>query len=376
MARAKEVAVLNIGSHYVSVAVGLRLNDRMFGIRGLGQADYLGYDSNFWYDGSEIESAVRQAYLKAERKAGVRISKLGTMYVGLPAMFCVVKEAEVSAEFNKMRKITSADVSAMINGANPFRNDADYIVIEKSVCYFTVDSAHDLMDPIGLEARKLKVRVSVVAAEKKILDFFKEIFARLGIRDFKFTNSFYAESIYLYSPETRDKKVLFADIGYLATSLAFLRGDGIQHMVTIPMGGAHIISDISYYFGIEYEQAEEVYAKLDLAWGAQTMDTYGIETDRGRLELPMVKVNEVAAARIEEIARYLRECIRVLPYNSSHMPLGLAGSGIANIRGAREMLSRKVGKTVDIEVPAVPGYEKSEYSQIAGLVSYAIKNRK
>lgn len=379
MGRSKEVAVLNIGSHYVSVAVGVKLNERMFGIRGMGQATYLGYDEESWYDGSEIESAIRMAYLQAERKAGVKISKLGTLYVGLPSMFCQVRETEVVVEFSKKRKITSSDVSSVINRANPFRSEMDYIVIEKSISYFYLDNVEKikLMEPVGLEARNMTARVAVVAAERRVLDFFNEIFARIGIKDFKYTNSVFAEANYLYSPETRDNRVLFVDLGYLATTVAFARGDGVQHMVTIPMGGAHIISDVSYYFGIDYDLAEEVYGKLDLAWGAQPMDTYGVDTDLGLLELPMIKVNEVAAARIEEIALYVKHCIQTSPYKyPSHLPLGLTGSGIANIRGAKELLSRKVGKSVDVEVPSAPGYEKAEYSQIASLVDYAIRRKK
>ncbi len=371
MSRAKEVAILNIGSHRITAVFAEKVNDRMFVVKGIGEAEYYGYDAASWYDGSEIANAVSLAIDRAEVQSGCRLKKTGFMYVALPSMFCMTIACRVGTEFNKPRKISAQDVSQLQLRANPFNCDMERIVIEKAVCYYELDSVKKVVEPIGLEAKTITALVSVIAAERKIMDFFNRIFLSMGIKSYRYINSTYAEMMYLFVPAIRDKRVIFADIGYLATTVAFMRGDGVQYMVSIPMGGAHIISDIAYYFGVDYEVGEKIFSKLDLTYGAEPVDTYSAGED-GIPDLPRLKVNEIVTSRLEDIARYVRRALDGSPIQyPPYLPLYISGDGITGIRGAKELLARKVGRNVEEAVPSTPGYGKPQYSAALGAVFYA-----
>ena len=85
-----------------------------------------------------------------------------------------------------------------------------------------------------------------------------DLLNHLGVRIDYFIPEPLAEALYLLTAEKRDSFAALVDIGYYSTNVSLIYGDSILYFATIPMGGGHITSDISYAMKVEAETAEQL----------------------------------------------------------------------------------------------------------------------
>jgi len=373
MFRSRQIAVLDIGSKNITFAFCSRINTRMLSVDGEGTCSYYGYDDTNWYDGSEILNAVKSAIDKAEISSREKLKDNCYVYVNLPSMFSVAKCEDITLSWPKPHKVSIQDVNDMMHGANPFAKDMEKFVIEKSVCYYSLDEVKKVVEPVGMTVNSIVAHISVIAVERKVLEFFNRIFAEIGIANYRYINSTYAEAMNLFSPSQRDKRVIVADIGYLATTVAFLRGDGIEHMATFHMGGGFIPSDLSYCFDIDFDLAEALTEKIDLTDQVSINEKYRVVFDEKENFFLKNQTNDITATRIGEIGKYIKRIIDEEPFNYKNSNiLYLTGEGISSIRGGKEIIGRVVGKMVMEVGPELPSYTKPMYSTLIGGINYAV----
>ncbi|MDR1939405.1 MAG: hypothetical protein LBQ40_01240, partial [Clostridiales bacterium] len=261
MPKNDRVAVLDVGSEKIRAAVAEK-DGQHISVCGTGEAEYSGFYEGAWLDPSEIKAAVLSAVSRAESASGSGIKKL---FVGVPAQFCYAECKESVLFFEKPRKISGDEIALLFKKGEKFPDDDAYANITVAPVYFLLADNKRIIEPRGAVSDKIKALVSYVRCKKTFIGEIESILNAAGI-EAEFVSSVWAEIMYLFAPEQRDRYVLFADAGYIASEVALLRGDGILALNGFSLGGGHITADIADLFEISFGQAQRVKAFADITY--------------------------------------------------------------------------------------------------------------
>jgi cell division protein FtsA len=363
---AQDIAVLDFGSGKIDVLIGERGVNNTICINGMGECDYAGFADGEWFEPDQLGYAIGHAINNAETNSRTKIKRL---YVGVPGEFTTVVCRDVSISLTKKRKVTEADVDMLHEQGDVFRNNPDYTVINIGPVYYTLDDDRRLVQPVGMTSNKLGGHISYVLAENRFIHFVGKILEELGIESIEFVSSVLAEELLLFDDITRDQYVVLIDVGYITTSVAVGRGDGLLGLYNFSLGGGHITGDLAMAFGISFSQAESLKRKVVLSLNASDADVYEITDRDSRIPFPAKTVNEIVMERIKLIASTIEKCLSKCEYDyPDYIPYHLTGGGLSYLKGARDYLSKRLNKPVEIVSPSFPPFSRPHMSSGIGLM--------
>jgi cell division protein FtsA len=363
MPKNSEIAVLDIGSGKIRAAVAVKNSRISVEIRGIGEADYAGYSEGEFLEPEGLKEAIFTAVTKAEASAGSKIKKI---FVGVPAEFTYSVCREPALLFEKERKITNDEISALFKKSDRFDNDGEFVTVNASPVYFLTGDNKRIIEPRGLSTDKIKALVSYVRCPKTFIDGIRSAFDGHSIET-EFVSAVLAEILYLFEPRERDRYVLFADAGYISSGMAILRGDGILHLASFSMGGAHISADVSELFKIPFGEAEFIKSRIDLNNLDESVKIKSASFDG---EISGKDMRDVITARLSDFADTFKFCIKNSLYDCpTHVTMYLTGGGLSYLKGVKEFLAEALGRNVEIIAPNLPKYDKPHYSALFGLIN-------
>ncbi len=358
----KKVAVLDIASDVITLVVqDGKLADN-FNFKASREYDGF-YDGDF-LDKEGLFKVVASLVGECEKAT---FSKIQEVLVGVPGEFTAVTCKEVAEDFGVRRKITERDEENLLQRGEP--KGASFTTISASAVYFELDDGTAIVTPSGAESQSLRAMVSYITCENSFVNLFNAIAEQLGLR-FNYTSSVHAELMCVCPDDLRDRGVILVDVGYTTTSVAYAYGDGILHSLSFSLGSGHIAGDLFDVIGIPYHHAYALLNTINLNVHPRSDDAYVVSIDGEMAYYNVNEVNEVAIARVRNIAENVIKAL-----NLSEYPIGddtvvlLTGSGIAHIAGAKEQVSTILNRVVEILVPEVMQFNKPRYSQLAGLIS-------
>lgn len=370
--RANDVTVLDIGSEKITVFYGSKSVNNTFNVKASASVPYEGFADGEWLNEENLPSVIEKAIKEVEESARIRIRKL---FIGVPGEFTTAVAKEVSIAFDRKRRVTDRDIDDLYERGNTYKDHKRYATINYSAIYYTLDDNRRLIDPIGLATVKLNGLISYVLCERKFLRVVNGVMKSLGMKEVEFISSVWAESMYLFEEEQRDRTVILADVGYITSSVVVARGDGLLYMSSFSCGGAHITGDITLNFNIPYSHAEQLTTKINLKRKVDDNDVYVVNVKENSFEYPAVEVNEIAKTRLTFLGQAINKCLARCSYDCPlHLPVFITGGGITQIQGAKELLSRITGRSVDFIEPKDPNYAKPYYSSTLGLMEIASKH--
>lgn len=361
----EDVAVLDFGSSTITVIIGRRGLNNGLEVVGKGETEYAGFCEGEFFRPEQLGQAIAKSISTAEAAAKSKISKL---YIGVPGDFTVCSCKNVESNFgNKRHKITDADVKELHDQGDTFRDKA-YTLINVQPIYYTVSNERRLIEPVGLLSDKLSGQISYLLAETKFINLVKGIMSTIGIEDIEFVSSVLAEALFLFDDIKRDQYVVLIDVGYITTSVAVARGDGLLSLHSFSLGGGNIAGDLANYFHIPFAEAEALKRRVTLTLAVSENDFYEVSE-----RYPAAIVNEIVTARIAVIARTIRKCLDLCEYViPESVPYSLTGGGISYIRGAKEVLADRLKKPIEIVAPRIPQMEVPLWSSSLGLLDLAL----
>lgn len=369
MPKTNDIAVLDIGSKKITVLIGEKTNKDIYNIKGFGECNYSGFSGGQWFSQDDLRAAVAKAMNIAEVDAGVKIKKL---YIGVPAEFCAVACKEVSLVKAKNGRVSDADINALYQKGDTFSANPQFITINYSSIYYTLDDApRRYVEARGLIASKLTGFVSYILCEKSFCELFENIVADLRLKEIEYVCSSWAEAISLFTPEQRAKYLILADIGYITSSVAIVREDGLLNLASFSLGGGHIESDLTMLFEIPFDIAREVKSKVDISL-EYSDDAFYEAGENGKYHLCANDVNEVVRARLDTFIEYINEGLNYSEYDCPKFAtVYLTGGGVSAVRGAKEYIAAKLKKSVEIIAPSIPRFNKPHYSSAISTLDVA-----
>lgn len=369
MARNNLISVMDIGSKQISVFIGTKGVNDIFVVKAKSEIEYEGYQDGEWLDIKNLGSILFKAIKEAQEAAGIIIKKL---YLGVPGEFTSVVTKEIITRYPKPHTITPYDLDKLYEEGNIYNKNPNYIAINSAPIFYTLDNQTRLVDPSGMKVKELKGLISFVLCSRLFYKPISEILLKIGIREIEFISSSWAEGMYLFDDDTRDKSVLLADIGYISSTLSYLRGDGILYQRSFSLGAGHIDADLMRVLEIPYDQALALRMKVNLSLQASEYDSYDIFAHGKRDRVAITYVQSIVSARILDIAEIIRDCIEDCEYDCpKYIPIYLTGCGITSINGSKDIIMTTTCRGVELIAPNVPDHSKPDYSSVFGVMYIA-----
>jgi cell division protein FtsA len=368
----QESSILDFGSGKLTVLVGARGVNGSINLLGTGEAQYGGFMNGEFLEPEKLKEAIAYAINNAETTSRIRIKQL---FVGMPGEFTAAVVNDANLNFAKKRRVCTGDVDELFAiGRENIEGDNVYEIINQGAVYFQTDDDRQTVTPEGLTTGKLSARLSYVLGERRFIELVRRILTELDIKDTEFVSGTLAEALYLFTPEQRDRCALLLDVGYITSTLALARGDGLVNLQSFSLGGAHITGDLMTVLEMaEFGDAERLKRKIILSLDVTDEDVYEITVKDARATFPAAKVNEIASDRIKMIADVVNRCLLLKESDyPKYIPLHLTGGGLAYIKGGKELLAKLINKPVELVTSNQPMLNRPYLSSPLGVLNMAI----
>lgn len=369
MARNKMISVMDIGSKQISVFIGTKGVNDIFVVKSKSIIEYEGYADGNWLDQKNLGNVIYKAIKSAEESADIDIKKI---YLGVPGEFTNVVTKEIVTRYPKPHTITPYDLDKLYEDGNTYDNNSKYIAINSAPIFYTLDNTTRLVDPSGSQVKELKGLISFVLCSRLFYKTISNLLLKIGIKEIEFISSSWAEGMYLFDDDTRDKSVLLADVGYISSTISLIRGDGVLYQRSFSLGGGHVDADLLRVLEVPYDQAVAIRKKVNLSLQAKEYDSYDIVAHGKKDRVAITYVQSIVSARILDIAEIIRDCIDKCEYDCPlYIPIHLTGCGITSINGSKDIIQEATGRSVELIAPNVPEHSKPEYSSVFGIMYIA-----
>ena len=332
---------------------------------GAGREATRGLKNGVVTDLEALERTLRLALEQAERSAGAQMESAVLTVSG-----CGLAEAELSAQRPvETETITPALVRETLAEARSTFDRDGATLLHGALRDYQIDGEDGVRDPRGLRAKTIGVRLCAISANAASLENIKECVKRIGLEVEAVAAAPFVAAEQALLEEEREHGVIAIEMGAnFTTALLYVDG-GLAAFETLPVGGAHVTSDMAH--GLQATEAVAERLKLstvDLSLDAQaaseTIDAPKIGDD-GRLEAAQVALGDLvsyAGPRVDETLQLLGERLLNRASAKRARRVVLLG-GAARLKGLKALTEDVYGLPVRIAGPP----------KAAGLSDAAVK---
>ena len=365
----KSVAVLDIRSSEIAIVVGERGVNNTFVFKASRTEPYDGYDEEGFFDEDRLSEAVFRALGAVERICNERIRSL---YIGVPGAFTQVAPKEQELSFQGRRRIGRRETEALFQGGVDVPEGWRFLRAT-SMIYVTGDNRR-VVDHVGLVSESLSGVLSYFYCSEAFVEAMERIFSEAKIA-LHYLPTQLAMANYLIPSETRDEYALFADVGFISTTVSVLLGGGVLAQETYFAGKGQIAVKLMERFSLPYDAALALLGRANL----YSRDNAGRQefVFRGAsYEIDLDALVETVKEGLDEICERLAGFLEMCSSKElDAKPLYVTGEGLFEIRGALEHISKRVSRICEMLAPELPYYNKPSMSSRVALVDMAYEDR-
>ena len=361
----KQTAIIDFGSSKITALLGDSGVNGTFVIKGRYTFNYDGFAEGAFFD----QNKLRRILLSAAEHF-FSIAKPDTVYVGVPAAFTRVFTKDSQISFSKKKKITPQDVDNLFDSAFLIPS-SNRTLINRSAVVYELDGGRRVANPVGETSETLKGKLSFIVCDNYFINEVRPALLSAGFDKVEFVSVPLAEALYLIEAEVRDRIAVVLDVGYITSSFTIIQGDGIIYQKDIDFGGGYITGAICEQFDIDFDVAEKIKLKMNLARAIEDkMDLIG--SDDGAL-YSYEEVKSTVLRSLDDLCESVSDAFEASGYEvPEYVPLKITGGGIAYLRGAKEHVAGRLNMPVEILCPKVPLSEKPTESSLLSLFDFAL----
>lgn len=349
---AELVVGLDIGTTKICAVVG-EASAEGVDVVGIGTSQSTGLRKGVVVNIDQTVQSIKKALSEAELMAGCEIR---SVYAGIAGSHIkgfnshgviAVKGGEVSPK----------DVERVLEAAKAVAIPLDREVFHTLPQEFIVDDQRGIMDPLGMAAVRLEVKVHIVTGAVTSAQNIVRSCHRAGLDVADIVLEPLASGRAVLTDEEREIGVALVDIGGGTTDIAVFTEDSIKYTGVVALGGQNLTNDIAYGLRTPMSSAE----KIKIRYGCALADM--IRHDE-RVEVPSVAgrdpralsrqvLAEICEPRMEEILSLVdQELIRAGCKNMIGAGIVLTG-GSSLMDGVAELAEQV------FNLPARVGYPRN-----------------
>ncbi len=371
----RSVTVLDVRSGEVTVVTGERGVNNTFVFKGVHTQPYEGYADAEFFDLKSLQNAIEVSLQETERSCGEAVRKI---YVGVPGEFLRVVPKQCLMSFQSKRRVTSSDLTVLFEKGFTAAEEGYTLIRRSAIGYVTSDKRRTI-DPVGMISDSLEGYLSYFLADNRYIEILRNILAEYGIVKAEFLPTSLAEAMYLISSESRDEYAILLDIDDISMTFSAVCGNGIVYQSASSVGGGHVIAQV-YRDGdvdIPYDAAKAMIGKINLSGKEDENAVIECFGEERIYTLPMRFLKERVKDGLDLICEEINKCLEPLEDRSAdYKPILLTGGGITWIRGAREHITNRLNRTVEIVTPKLPYYNKASKSSLLSLLNMALETKR
>ncbi|MDR1551223.1 MAG: cell division protein FtsA [Holosporaceae bacterium] len=372
------VTVLDIGSTKVCCCIANTFADGHFEIIGIGCCVCGGVKAGVIVDMKSVERSIANAVENAENIANFRVK---SVYVSISGKGVESRIANVGLNIGG-RVVKSEDLMSLFEYCE--QETEERAVIHSIPVFYSVDSLHGVMNPIGMIAKNLSVRMNLTTAPKVQLDNLLICLARCHLDPVEIVSAVYASGLCVVDEEDLLSNQIVIDFGGETTSIGFFYRGTFSGMEVIPLGGSNITADIAYGLDTSLANAERLKTLYGSAFasiqdGREVVFAPVIEDDENVINLqqiPKNSLNQIIQARVEEILDLVKKKINASAFTndfSRSVIITGGGSLLSGIRGFASSVMNKRIKVKKMEdfIDGVDVPINSVFSVAIGMIKFA-----
>ncbi len=295
---------------------------------------------------------------------------IDNIIVGVPSEFCICVCKRISRKFVDLHKITKLDINDLYASNASFGDSEEYCIINYSPMQYLLDDNVKTLSPVGKRSQNLILDASFVLAKKSFMEIMTSNLNSLGISHIEFISSALGQAMVCSKTIDSNRPIAIVDVGHISTSVSVYKGEGLALLSSFSMGGGHISSDIMQVLGMSFKDAELIKRKVILTVESNKNEYYEVCSRGSLVKAPINITNQIVRSRIEIIAKIIAE-IMSIDEVFKDIDIYLTGDGIANFKGAKNILKKATGQNV-YEYKNIFDNSKDKFqTSVEGLVRLA-----
>lgn len=371
---------LDIGTSKIVAIVGEVDGEGRLSILGLGMQESTGIKRGMVINIEATVNSISRAIAEVEMMVGCKVREV---YTGIAGSHIKSKDSSGMAVIRE-KEVTQFDVERAIEAANATPISADDQILHTLVQEFIVDGQDGVKEPIGMDARRLDVRVHLVTGAVTAVQNIVKCVHRCGLEVVDLVLQPLASGYAVLTEDEKDVGVCLVDIGGGTTDIAVFVQGAIRHTAVIPIAGDQVTNDIAIALRTSTPDAEEIKMRFgvalqQLADPEEMIDVPGVG-DRPSTRLSRQTLAGFIQPRIEEIFQQVQDEL----HRSGYERLLRAGivltGGAAQMQGMAELGEEIFHNTVKLVTPHYDGnlrdfVRNPRYSTAMGLVLEGVAQR-
>jgi cell division protein FtsA len=305
--RQEEIVVgLDIGTTKIAAIVGEVTEDGI-DIIGIGTAASRGLRKGVVVNIDSTVHAIQQAIAEAENMAGCEIS---SVFAGISGNHIrgINSHGVVAV---KDKEIRDTDIGRVIEAAKAMAIPMDREVLHVLPQQYIIDEQDGIRDPLGMSGVRLESKVHIVTTAVTSAQNVIKCANRCGLEVADIVVDPLASAEAVIEDDEKELGVALVDLGGGTADICVFVDGALVHTSVLPLGGAHITSDIAVGLRTPLESAEMIKkrygcASAGLLKGHETMEVPSVGGREPRVLSRHVLV-KIVEPRVEEIFEHVRQ---------------------------------------------------------------------
>src|SRR5918992_2778291 len=242
---------------------------------------------------------------------------------------------------------------------------------------YVLDGSEGVKNPVGLAARKVKMRAHVVSGAVSSIQNLLHVVEDCGVRVSRVVLEPLASAEACLLDSDREAGVVLLDVGGGTTDIAtFMRG-ALTHTAVVPIGGENFSSDLAYGLEVTHQKAE----KLKLNYGTVLSNTVdpvaAVELDGRYYNANFM--SQILEYRAREVLEYVRDSLENAHVRNLFPRGAILTGGGSLLDGMTELAEDILGIRARAAAPRrvrgeVKPVQKPQYATSIGLLYFSAEN--
>lgn len=372
---------LDIGTSKIVAIVGELDGEGRLSILGFGSQVSNGLKRGVVINIESTVNSISRAIAEVEMMAGCKVREV---YTGIAGSHIKSKDSSGMAVVRE-KEITQFDIDRAIEAANATPISADDQILHTLVQEFIVDGQDGVKEPLGMDARRLDVRVHLVTGAVTAVQNIVKCVHRCGLEVVDLVLQPLASGFAVLTEDEKEVGVCLVDIGGGTTDIAVFAHGAIRHTAIIPIAGDQLTNDIAIALRTSTQDAEDIKMRFGVALQQMADAEDSIEVpgvgDRPSSQLSRQTLAGFIQPRVEEIYQKVQEEL----VRSGYVRLLRAGivltGGCAQMPGMVELGEEIFNNTVKLGMPHYEGnlrdlVRNPRYATAMGLMIEGVAQQK
>jgi cell division protein FtsA len=372
---------LDIGTSKIVAIVGEIDMEGRLSILGLGTQESTGLKRGMVINIESTVNSISKAIAEVEMMAGCKVREV---YTGIAGSHIKSKDSSGMAVVRE-KEVTPYDVERAIEAANATPISADDQILHTLVQEFIVDGQDGVKEPIGMDARRLDVKVHLVTGAVTAVQNIVKCVHRCGLEVVDLVLQPLASGYAVLTEDEKDVGVCLVDIGGGTTDIAIFAQGAIRHTAVIPIAGDQLTNDIAIALRTSTQDAEEIKVRYgvalqQLADAEESIEVPGVG-ERAATQLSRQALAGFIQPRAEEIFQKVQEELVRSGYERLLRAGVVLTGGSAQMPGMVELGEEIFHNTVKLGAPHYDGnlrdfVRNPRYSTAMGLLVEGVVQKK